>query len=266
MTNIPCRCCGIATDKRVTWQPDLTTTGRASGRRYEVGECGDCVSLRPDEPGSAVRAALRLLGKDEGDWSPAADAFDEAGVDVSALLYVGQVRPRPQAKAWGHVTKDDMAELRRGYAKVLDHRVHAASGHDRPVPPHAPPHGRGGCTACGVATSTAWQPVWVRVAGPSHTDEALCCSCAETYAEVGAWGPSFFERSALQAKGMDWQPGLSLPGLRPWAALDIPPNLTPWEHIALSPPEPDLTPLQALQVQVADLQREVAALRAGVAR
>ncbi|MGN6253358.1 MAG: hypothetical protein ACTHNS_16260 [Marmoricola sp.] len=262
----PCRCCGVATDRRLAWLPDTTPTGRASGREYEVGVCDDCAGLRPEEPGSAVRAALRLLGKAEGEWRLAAEAFEDAGVDVSVLLYDSRVRPEPQRKPWGHVAREDRAALRAGYARLLDLRVHAAADHDRPVPPTAPPGDtpHRGCLACGLdRQAEPWRgPVTTGAfTKPRMASGYLCSACAAALEEVGALGASMLERALMEARGLEWSEAVRLPGLRAWVSTGEPPSPTPWAHVGeVRAPEPEPT-LADLRAEVAALRRELDALR-----
>jgi hypothetical protein len=96
-------------------------------------------------------------------------------------------------------------------------------------------------------------------------DGFVCGACAESLAAVGALGPTFLERAVLLAKGYDWAEGMRLPGLQAWVATGRAPG-EPWEWVEVAPPAPDLDPLTALRLEVADLRAEVAALREGAAR
>ncbi|GAA1920253.1 hypothetical protein [Nocardioides marmoribigeumensis] len=273
MSAVACQVCGLATDQRPERRLVRTPAGVAVGQGYEVGTCDDCAALDPARPGLAVRAALRVLGKEEADDVLAAKAFEEAGVDVTEVLYDrgddrgGRGARGPQRKAFAHVGADGLAALRLGYAKVLDMRVHAAT-RDRAVPPTAPPEGHPpACVACGVARSAGWATVRTKALtrGPDFLDGCVCSTCAEVLRDVGAVGATFLERAAMQAKGIDWVAGARVPGLQAWVATGLPPG-EPWGWVDLALPEPEMDPLALLRSQVADLQREVAVLREAVAR
>lgn len=272
-THAACQFCGVLTDQGLTRRYTRTNAGIPTPAwDYAVGTCPECVTLRPDHPGAAVRAALRALGKDEGDDELAAKAFDEAGVDVTAVLYDsgdpagGRGARGPQSRAWGHLDKDTRAALRKGYARLLDFRVHAAADHDRPVPHHDPPDGAPpACLACGVGKSEQWHgPVRTKALtrGPEFVEGYVCPACADALESVGAVGPGFLEKACMEAHGHDWSEAVRLPGLQAWVATGLPPG-EPWGWVTLNPPKPDLSPLEELQDQVRDLQREVAELRAG---
>lgn len=266
-TEVACRMCGVATTENVTTvvvpdplnRPTFTT---------EVGVCAACVSLRPDEPGSAVRAALRLLGKNEADDGLAAPVFIEAGLDVAPLLYS---RGKPQAKAWGHVPKEYKADLRRAYVRVLDARVFAASAdQDRPVPPHAPdPEFPQACLACGVGKSVDWHGPITTTAlsrGPELVTGVVCDVCVPHLTAAGAVGAQFLERAVMRAKGFEWGQNVRLPRLKAWFALHraegLPPQAEPWSWVDLREPAPELDPIVALRVQIAELTERLAALEA----
>jgi hypothetical protein len=266
-SDIPCRCCGVATDQRVTWHYPVLRSG-LPGRQYEVGVCDDCVSLRPDEPGSAVRAALRILGRPESEDGIATGTFLDAGLDVSTLLYVGAT---PQKRPWGHVSTAAKADLKRAYLRVLDTRVHAVSDDaDRPVRPHAPPVGYPpACLACGVGTSAQWHgPITTgALTKPDMVTGVVCDVCAPHLLAAGAVGAPFLERAAMEAKGFEWVEGVRLPRLQAWVTLHrsegLPPQAVPWSWVELRAPEPEIDPMVALRVAVRELTDRVAALEAG---
>lgn len=258
-TEVPCRCCGVATDQNVSTQTAYDSLGRPKAE-YAAGVCGDCVSLRPDEPGVAVRAALRVLGKAE-DEPLAAQAFLDAGVDVGPVLYA---RSTPQRKAWAHVDREGRAALRAGYARLLDAKVHASVGEDRPVPPHAPPDGYpAACASCGVSRSAQWFSTRTRMLsrGPAYEDVCVCAeTCAPVLERVGGVGQTFVELAAQAALGTP----APVQGARPWLATGLPPQDRPFGWVALAEPEEnlDLSDLTALQVAVRSLAAKVADLEA----
>lgn len=272
MNALACHVCGVAASGPAIRRYTHTNAGLATpASDYDVSTCPDCLTLDPEEPGVAVRAALRVLGKDEGEWRLAADAFEDAGIDVSRVLYDrcdpmgGRGSRGPQRKPFAHVDKEGKTALRAGYARLLDMRVHAASGHDRPVPPTAPPSGPSGCLLCGVGTSVSWRPVLTSALtrGPQMVDGHLCDTCSEQHDAVGAVGARLVEKACLEAHGLAWSEAMRAPGLTAWVATGLPPG-EPWDWMDLNPPKPDLSPLEELQDQVAALRAEVAALRAEV--
>jgi hypothetical protein len=272
MSAVACQVCGVATEENREHRDVRTNAGVPFGTGYEIGTCVECVTLDPLRPGLAVRAALRVLGKPNENDDLASRAFEAAGVDVTAVLYDrgeptgGPGQRGPQRKAFAHVGNEGREALRKGYARLLDFRVHAASDHDRPVPPTAPPHGPGGCLLCGVGKAAAWRPVLTSALtrGPEMIDGHLCGTCADQYDTVGAMGQPLIEKACLEAAGLPWSEAMRAPGLKPWIALDFEPREVGWDWVELAPPRPDLTPLQALQSEVADLRAEVAALREAV--
>lgn len=264
-TQVPCRVCGTATTEGVTTEvvPDFSVTRPTF--TTEVGTCPSCASLRPDEPGSAVRAALRLINKPEDDWRLAAGAFEEAGVDVSALLY--GPRRLDKGKAWAHVSRDLKADLRRAYVGVLDRRVFAAVDHDRPMPAHAPdPEFPQACLGCGVGRSVDWHGPLTTTAltrGPDMITGVVCDACVPHLTAAGAVGAQFLERSVMAHFGKDWGQNVRIPRLRAWIALNraegYPPQTEPWAWVDLRDPEPPPTLADALD-QIAGLRDRLAAL------
>lgn len=259
----PCRGCGVATTGPVTRR--FTSSGGlpTPHRDYEVGTCADCLTLDFDRPGVAVRAALRLLRKRESDDVLAADVFIEADLDVSVLMYESAYRPEPQRKPWAHVPKEHKALLSKAYVGVLDARIHAASDHDRPIPPTAPPSGPAACVACGVGTSAKWYSVHTHAFthGPDYLDGHVCATCAAVYETVGALGQPFLEKAVMEAKGLSWSETSRIPGLRAWIATGRKPG-EPWAWLRVSEAAPRLDPLTELQLKVADLELQVTDLRA----
>lgn len=262
---VACRVCGVATDEGLEHRDTFTPAGQPFGPGYDVGTCPACADLDPDRPGLAVRAALRVLGKEGEDDVLAARAFEDAGVEVTEVLYEtgGRAKGGPQRRAFAHVGRDGRGALKVGYARLLDLRVHAAAGGDRPVPPTAPPSGPPGCLLCGVGASASWRPVRTKALtrGPDFVDGHLCDTCSEQHDSVGAVGAPLVEKAAMEAQGLQWSEAARAPGLKAWIATGLPPG-EPWAWVELVPPAPDLDPLDALRFQVADLQREVAELRA----
>jgi hypothetical protein len=259
----PCRACGVATDRAVETVEKQSPSGLRGGPPYEVGTCQACEGLRLAEPGAAVRAALRVLGKDEGDWRLAADAFDKASVDVAHVLHDGAYRNgrKPQRKPWGHVEKEFRADLRSAYVRVLDARVHASTAKGRPVPEGAPPgDGPRGCLMCGVGRSAEWRQVTTGALtrGPGMVTGHLCAHCSDAHDVVGAIGATLVERAALAHAGVPWSAEMSVPGLRPWIGTGLAPG-EPWAWLGeFRLPEPEFN--------LPDLAAQVAALAAAVGR
>jgi hypothetical protein len=255
-TEVPCRACGTATDRNISAQVALDFAGRPRAE-YAAGVCPACEDLDIDATGSAVRAALRVIGKPEKDWPLATEAF--ADLPVEQLLYD---KATPQRKAWGHVTREQRTELKRAYLAVLDAKVHASADHDRPLPPETPPDDvPAGCLACGRPTSTQWYSVRTRMLtrGPDYVDGVVCAeTCAPVLERVGGVGQTFVEHAA--------QAVLDAPtpvqGVKPWAATGLPPQDTPfgWVTLAADEGDLDLSDLTALQVAVRSLAAKLADL------
>lgn len=265
---LACQVCGVAaTGGPVTRRTSRSAVGRAQAE-YEVTTCEDCLSLNPDAPGLAVRAALRLLGvkPPAGDEGRVAELFEDAGVNLVAVLYDSGGNPRgavgPQRKAWDHVDREGKALLRKGWAAVLQARVAEEVGPLRPVPP---PEGMPqACVACGLATSVDWYEVTTGALtrGPGYVTGCLCDECGPVRQEVGATGQPFLEKAVMRAKGIDW-----VPRVWAWVATGLPPQAEPWSWVSLDRPEqaPDwgrLSQIEALQIAVADLTAKVADLEA----
>lgn len=268
MTGLACQVCGVAAEGPAERRYTCSATGRPSPHLdYDVGTCADCRTLRPEEPGSAVRAALRVLGKDEDD-PLAAEAFAEAGVDATAVFYdlgagpPGRGASGPQRKAFGHVGRQGKAALRRGYARLLDLRVHAASDHDRPVPPAGPPDGYPpACVACGVAESAEWHGplrTYALTRGPDLVTGCVCDACVVDLQGAGAVGPAFLERAAMRHFGLEWSEAVRIPRLESWVATGLPPQAEPWAWVEFRVPEPDVP----LDQRVAELEARFEALEA----
>ncbi|WP_166136508.1 hypothetical protein [Nocardioides ochotonae] len=262
----PCRLCGVATDRAVETVEKQSPSGLRGGPAYEVGTCAECEGLLPAEPGAAVRAALRVLGKDEGDWRLAAEAFDKEGIDAAYVLHDAAARNgrAAQRKPWGHVEKALKADLRAAYVKVLDAKVHRAAGCGRRAPAAAPPgHGPRGCLLCGVGVSAAWRSVTTGALtrGPGLVSGHLCATCSEVHDEVGAIGATLVERAALSHAGVPWSEEMTAPGLKPWVATSLEPG-EPWAWVGgFRLPEPPPT-VEDLAAKVAALAAAVAALEA----
>lgn len=232
----------------------------AAGRMDVVARaCGDCVTLRPAEPGAALRAAARVLGADEGDpHLREALAEDEGCLD--GLMYADPADPlrsvgrAPQAEAWAHVPPATRDALRSARARGLELRVR--SGRDRPPAEGPPPHGPAGCLVCGLASSASWRRVTTGALAPGGLVEGhLCAACSAVHDEVGAVGPSLVERAAAAHAGIRWSDEMRAPGLRAWVSTGLPAG-EPWAWVDLRMPEPEPEPT------LADLARRVAALEA----
>ncbi|GAB3434775.1 hypothetical protein GCM10027517_03200 [Phycicoccus ginsengisoli] len=263
---VACQVCGVESDGPMIRRRTTTSYGRPTPQRdYLVTTCPACLTLDPDRPGLAVRAALRVLGKPEDD-PLAAEAFELAGVDVTAVLFdfndpVRGRRREPQRKPFGHVDRAGRKALRWGHTRLvalrLEREREAAAGPDVPTPPPdgAPP----ACLACGLGLSLRWYgPLTTNALtrGPGMVTGYLCDACGPVYAEVGAAGPNFLERAVTQAKGLDHVP----PRLRAWAATGLPPREAGWDWVDTSPPVQELDPWTAAMELIADLTERVAAL------
>lgn len=263
-----CRVCGVRTASNlVPRKVRLPDGSLEDADGYVSGLCPDCEAL--PEVGRGVAAALSLLGREDEDLGLAAQAFDEAGVDVSRLLY-GEGR-EPQRKPWAHVSRETRADLRRGAARLLDLKVHRASDHDRPVPPHAPgPEYPQACLACGVAKSADWHGPTTTGAytKPGLVTGVLCDGCIGHFVAAGyTHGPQVLERAVMAHFGKEWSEVVRLPRLRAWVATGLPPQDRPWGWVSeLVDPPPVLDPIVELRAAVADLRREVAELRARQAK
>jgi hypothetical protein len=63
--------------------------------------------------------------------------------------------------------------------------------------------------------------------------------------------------------GKEWSDAVRLPGLRAWVGTGLPPQEQPWSWVSeLEEPEPELDPVVALRVDIAELRAAVAALEA----
>lgn len=260
----PCRVCGVATTDNLTAEVAYDHRNRPAGE-VVVGVCPGCVDLRPTEPGAAVRALLRLVGRDEADWPLMAEALADEGVDCAPVLKSSSGRDRRvPGRAWAHVPGGLRRAARDVYARrVLLDRVHASTRKDLPVPPHASPDGTG-CLACGVALSGQWH-------GPTTTGAYtrarvvtgfVCSTCEPHLSAAAAHGQSFLERAVLARFGKEWSEDVRLPRLRAWASLDLPPQAEPWSWVTeLREPEPEPTLADALRA-VEALTARVEALEA----
>lgn len=259
MRAVACRLCGVATDRRHARRRTFAGLGYADTAGtpkadYTVGVCDECESLRPDEPGATVRAALRLVGVEETGWAELVDAFGEAELeaveyDRVGLPQGGRGRRGPQPEAWGHVDGSQRAALRAAYLRYRQQlRSRPARGSVKTAPPSGPP----GCLLCGVGASLDWRRVLTGALtrGPELVEGCLCAACASVHHTVGAIGPTLVERACQEALGLG--AGFSMPGLRAWVATGRAPG-EPWEWVPVGQPEPD------------DLQRRVDELVAAVA-
>lgn len=269
-TFVACKICGVATTQAVERRRTTTNAGLPTlTNDYDVGTCEDCATLRPDEPGLAVRAALRVLGKDEAD-PLAAEAFMEAGVDVAPVLYEdtglplgGRGRGGPQRKAFAHVDREGRAALRAGYAALLAARVERADDALTPAAtPTPPPEGAPrACLACGQGKAVDWWgPLLTHglVRGPSPVEGYFCDACGPHLQDEGAVGAPFLERAVMAARGLDYPP----PRLRAWVATGLEPRSEPWDWVDTTPPTQTLDPLTALFEETHALRQRVEALEA----
>lgn len=262
MSAVACRACGVATTERVTEVPRSTPGGQPMPP-YEVGVCGDCVSLRLDEPGSAVRAALRVIGKPEDHWREAAEVFaEDAGVDVTPTLYE---RATPQRKPWAHVPREVKEALRGAYAEVLHRRVFASTDKDRPVPAEGPPDDteHRACLMCGLAKQVEpWRgPVHTKAfTKPDAVTGYLCTACGDAAEAVGAVGPTALERAVMEFHDYAWTENVRIPRLTAWVSTGMGPLDRPWLWVDLAEPTPQIEPVILLRKEVEDLAARVAAL------
>ena len=170
---------------------------------------------------------------------------------------------------WSHLTTEQRAALRAGYAALLADRVARTS----PPPRLAPPEGHPpACAMCGVGsvevsaaevhrhggTASARERVWRPIRFNSHAlggprtpnpvPGNLCPTCSTAVTEAGAVGAEAMEgsyRQALTAEGrtkeIEAMRRGEVPSLIGWAGFDlretsagrppVPPNEKPWEHI-----------------------------------
>lgn len=266
-TTLACRVCGVATDDRRATEVQHTTLTGQPRTPYLVGLCDGChdAGIAPDEFGSAVRAALHLLGRPVADWRLAADAFMEAGIDVTPILAERATPQRP----WAHVPKEVREALKAAYLPVLDRKVFAAAKtEERPIPAAPPPDDAEypGCLMCGLDKQVApWRgPVHTKAfTKPRMTTGFLCSQCAESAEAVGAIGATALERAAMLYHGLDWTENVRIPHLRAAVAEGIVPSGTPWSWVEFAEPEdPGLDPIALLRKEVADLTARVADLEA----
>ena len=65
---VSCRYCGVACPGPGEQRPTFSIGGgRTPSDDFGTSVCGECLSLRPTEPGVVLRAAARLVGVEEGD-------------------------------------------------------------------------------------------------------------------------------------------------------------------------------------------------------
>lgn len=261
-TEAPCRVCGVATDLDVEVRYGQTPAGmRDASGDYAVGTCQVCQTLDTGTPGSAVRACLRLLGRDEAEWPAFAKVLDGMEIDASAVMFerTGSPRRGPQRKAFGHVPKDAKRLLKVAHTRLLLAGAAASvpAEPDRPTPPE--PEYPQGCLACGVAASINWHGplhTYGLTGGPDRVDGVLCDACADAYRAVGAVGLPFLEKAVMKAKGIDWAP----PRLRAWVATGLDPRDEPWDWVDTAEPALTLDPWTAAMELIADLTERVEAL------
>lgn len=252
-----CSYCGIAAEQGAG-------RSQASSARMELDTvvCGGCAALDPDRPGSALRAAARLLGVLEVDRHLAEALYEEAGA-LDGVMYadpgdplVGRSRA-PQREPWKHVGPGTWAALER--ARVRADELRESAGRPRPETP--PPSGPSGCLLCGVGASASWRRVLTAslTPGPDHVEGHFCADCSEEHDRVGAVGPSLIESAARTHAGLPPEGEVRQRALKAWVATGLPPG-EPWSWVDLRPPEPDPDPVDEARAQLADLAARVAEL------
>jgi hypothetical protein len=266
----PCQFCGVGTDRAVVWvrrEASIYNGVPTLPATYRQGTCEECASLDPTTSGYAVRAALRLLGRPEGDWRLASDVYTEHGFDVSRLLYSGTT---PQSRPWRHVTGEQRRELKRLHPFVLMAKVEA-SARPEPVPPpvESIPGLLDRCGICGVAESVNWYgPMSLMGRGGRTTRFVLDDRCADLYQRFGyALGESLYARAFCETAGLTYDDArdyrvrayLELPEAAqegvaaPFDWVRVPSSLEPDDAEAITP--------ESLLAQITTLQAELAALR-----
>jgi hypothetical protein len=250
-----CAFCGVPADAPSGARMDLVAR-----------TCGECATLRPEEPGAALRAAARVLGADEED-PHLREALTDDHHALDGLLYADPGDPlrsgrrAPQSEPWTHVPDATRDALRRARARGLELRVRGAARR-KAAGESAPPSGPAGCLVCGRARASSWRRVTTAALtlGPALAEGHLCGACQTAHDEAGALGPSLVERAALAHAGVTWTEDVTVPGLTAWAATGEPPG-EPWAWVDLRPPEPEPT-IRDLLAEVAVLRAEVEVLKA----
>jgi hypothetical protein len=257
-----CRMCGRQTMTNIEVRYGRTPLGQRDGHNYEVGLCKSCETLRVNEVGAAVRACLRVLGKPEADWPALATVLMDMEIDATGALFETSpaFRHGPQ-KPFGHIDRATKARLRQAYAQLLADRVAVQPD---PVPEPPEPEYPQGCLGCGIGLSSeGWQGPVLSPAltpGPEMTTGVVCLPCATALRDVGgAVGPTWLERAVMVSKGLAWTPHV-----KPWIATGLPPQDEPWGWMDVQEEPLTLDPITFLQMQVSDLQDELASLRSEV--
>lgn len=258
-----CSSCGRETTANLEQRFGRTPLGQRDGNDYTVGVCPTCETLDMVTPGAAVRACLRLLGKPESDWVAFGDVLLDMEIDPTGVLFETSpaFRRGPQ-KPFAHVTRETKDALKRAYARVLADRV-AATLPQPALEPEGPPSGSA-CLCCGLASQIA--PWGGPLLSTGFTRDSrsvegwLCEVCTDVYSNVGAVGPSFFERAFQRHTGIAWSPR----NIRPWVAVDVPPQAVPFGWMEVEEEPLTLDPVTYLQMQVSELTDELAALRSEV--
>ncbi len=253
-----CRVCGVATDQNVEVREGRTPAGhRDASSDYSVGTCATCQTLDTITPGAAVRACLRLLGKDEAVWPAFSKVLEDREIDAAAVLFevTGNPRRGAQRTAFHHVPREVKAELRRGWAAVLEARVDASLPPLAPTPTGPPEGSPPACLSCGAATAVEWHGplhTFGLMRGPDPVEGYVCPDCAVSLEAVGAVGQPFVERAVMQAKGLD-----RTPRVRAWVATGLPPQDTPWGWVDTAESAITLDPWTAMMEAVAVLTERV---------
>lgn len=275
MTDTACRLCGVATDQRPQRRQTRLNMGTPTpSKDFDTGLCGECVSLRPDEPGVILRVVASLLKCHPGDpfFETAlreSDTLDGLLLwDDPRVIDGGRAR-QPQRKPWGHVTREQRQAWKAMRVKAVADRMQADAESLVAPQPEPPPEGfPRACLACGVGLSLQWfgevSAAYSLTRTATPVTGWLCDACGPILQQVGALGQPFIERAVMQAKGLPWSDAIRIPNLRAWVAEDLPPQDVGWEWLDLTPPPLSLDPVTALMEQVATLQGEVAALRVEV--
>lgn len=256
---VACQICGGRTDKNVSVREAYNYNGsRNAQHEFRIGLCPDCERFEVLRPGSAVRAALALIGKPIDQDREFAPILAEAGVEATQAIFelTGQPKQGP-VKPWSFVTKDFKSQLRACYAILLEDRIEAGE----PPLPEPPPFGLA-CIACGLGEQVEpWRgPIrsHTLTRGPDPVEGYACSQCAAVLESVGSVGPTWLEKACLTSFGREWKQGITLPGLKPWVATGLRPGTQRWCWVDLRDMEPPKDAVDLLTDRVAALEAVLA--------